>query len=110
MKRITVELLRQHHACQTQINKFVKLFPNGATPTRELCTKHAHNFNFAWARRLLSPPAREAYDKATTAARTAYYVATTAAREAHDKATTAAWEAYDKATTAAWYDAWAMEE
>ena len=110
---ITKELLKKHRACKNQINKFDKLFPNGVDATRELCLAHAQTFDFIWARRLLSPPARkayneapaparEAYDEAIAPAWKAYDEALAPARKARDEAIAPAWKAYDEATAPAY--------
>ena len=102
---ITKELLKKHRACKDQLDKFDKLFPNGVDATRELCLAHAQTFDFIWARRLLSPPARKAYNEAIAAARKASDEATAPARKAYDEAIAPARKAYDEALAAAWFDA-----
>ena len=97
---ITKGLLEKHGACKNQINKFVELFPDGVDATRELCLAHAQTFSFAWARLLLSPPGREAYNEAVAPARKAYYDGVSSARKAYNEAIAPAWEAYVGSTAA----------
>ncbi len=117
---ITKELLEKHEACKDQLDKFVELFPDGVVPTRDLCSAHAQTFSFAWARYLLSPPAREAYDKAIVSAWKAYNEALVSegkardeaivsARKVHDEIVAAARKVYDEALAPAWFDASQLE-
>ena len=117
---ITKWLLEKHGACKSQVDKFVDLFPDGVVPTRDLCSAHAQTFSFAWARRLLSPPARKAYNEAIASASKAYDETVAAARKVYDEAAASASKAYDEAVAAArkvyneavvpaWFDASQLE-
>ena len=98
---ITKGLLEKHGACKSQVDKFVELFPDGVVPTRDLCSAHAQTFSFAWARFLLSPPAREAYNEAVGPARKAYYEAIVSARKAFDEVLASEGKVYDETVAAA---------
>ena len=68
MRKITETLLRQHHACTSQLNLFIELAPHGVVPTREVCVPVADKFDWDWARKLLPPAARRAYNEARATA------------------------------------------
>ena len=93
---ITKGLLEKHGACKSQVDKFVELFPDGVVPTRDLCSAHAQTFSFAWARLLLSPPARKAFDEAVGPARKAFDEVLASAGKVYDEAIASARKAFDK--------------
>jgi len=117
-KTINAARLRALKACSAQVERFVNLFGEGdMEPTLALCVEHAPTFDWDWARKLLSAPARRAYDEATIPARRAYSEATVTtwrayseatvtARRAYDEATIPARRAYDEALATAWFAAW----
>ena len=73
MKMITAELLESKKACVDQVDLFRSLWPNGVTPTRELCIEHADRFDWHWAaKNLLSEDGYKAYDEAKASALKAY--------------------------------------
>jgi hypothetical protein len=85
MVKITAKLLTRKGVCESQLNKFIALFPDGVEPTRELCVAHANDFNFSWAAQyLLSPPARKAYSEAVWPTRKAYYDVVGPASDVYD--------------------------
>jgi hypothetical protein len=49
MKTITVQMLKNKYACQSQIRKFKKMFGNSANVTIKNCVTVADKFNFEWA-------------------------------------------------------------
>jgi hypothetical protein len=51
--KITLEMLQYHNACDSQLQKFEHLFPDGVEPTIELARKHADDFIWHWAARYL---------------------------------------------------------
>jgi hypothetical protein len=130
MRKITVSLLREHGACEEGIAKFQRIFPDGVIVTRELCIKHAQQFDWDLAaRRLLTPTAwaqylaataeplaqYEAakatalaqYEAALAAARAQYLAAMASVLAQYHAAIDAAWSQYDAARAAprAQYDA-----
>jgi hypothetical protein len=61
--RITHKMLVSRGACVAERNKFRELFPDGVTVTRELCIKHAQDFEWNWAvRELLGVAADAVYN------------------------------------------------
>ena len=97
--KITKTLLKRKGACRIQLALFASYYPKGVVVTRELCLKHAHEFNWSWAAyNLLSAPARKAFEEATAPA-----------REACDEVTALALKAYDEATALAFADAAALD-
>ena len=102
--KITAQLLRDHSACNSQIELFIKHFPEGATVTLDRCREVAQIFNWDWAaEHLLTAPALAAYYKARAAAKAAYYEArAAAAKAAYYEARAAARATYYEACDAAW--------
>ena len=85
--KITIKQLRRLGACEKQVEKFERLFGPSVIVTEALCVKHAQDFSWNWAAgKLLSAPAREAYDEAAASARKAYDEATVPARKAYNEA------------------------
>ena len=73
--KITVEMLKEHHACQPQIDLFAEMFPDGVEPTEELCAQYAELFDWGWAAmRLLPRHELAAFHDAEVAAWEAAYV------------------------------------
>ena len=100
--KITVERLRKLRACEYQVAKFAELFPDGVVVTKELCVKHAQDFDWHWAAvRLLSFHALAAYDKAITPARADYEKVIAPAWVDYKKAVAPAWARYEKAAAPA---------
>jgi hypothetical protein len=104
MKKITTELLATKNPCPSELRRFGKEFPGGATPTLANCRRAAKlGFNTDWfAQNFLTPTAWEAYEKAIATALKAYGKAEATAWEAYVKAKATAEEAYEKATAPAW--------
>lgn len=75
--KITVEYLKELEACEAQVKLFDETFPGGAELTLENLQRAASaELDIAWlARRVLSAPAREAYEQARDTARAAYDLA-----------------------------------
>lgn len=111
--KITPTILRQVGACSPALAKFTELFPEGVTITRELCRKHAQDFDFGWAaNRLLRFTGYRAYEKAANLAYHAYTGARLSAQQpceetqdAYEQAMTSAGLAYDEALAVAFADA-----
>ena len=96
---ITLEMLRQKHACRDQVARFQELFGDAVEVTVELAVKHAQDFDWDWAARsLLSAAGYSAYIAARAEAKRTYDAATDEARLAYDAARAAALRAYDAAT------------
>ena len=125
-KTITLETLCQHGACEYACQTFKGLFGTETIVTEELCVKHAQDFDWVWAGRLLSENKRKTYNETTEPALVAYKNAdetawaaykkvtepvlvafektnrTEPAQVAYRQATNAAWVAYQQANNAAW--------
>ena len=81
---ITLKQLDKRGACTEQRDLFEKLFGAAVDITKELCIKHASDFDWTWAaRNFLSDPAWAKYNKACAPA----------------------WAKYDKACASAFADA-----
>ena len=66
---ITLKQLDRRGACKEQRNLFEKLFGASVEITKELCIKHASDFDWAWAaRNFLGASARAEYNKACASA------------------------------------------
>jgi hypothetical protein len=92
---ITLEMLRQKHACRDQVARFQELFGAKVAVTVELAVKHAQDFNWDWAAwSLLSAAGYSAYIAAMAEALLAYAAATDEARLAYAAATDEARLAY----------------
>lgn len=101
--KITLEHLKAEQACADQVARFQALFGDSVEATRDLCIKHAGDFDFRWAaQHLLSDPARAAYRAAATLAACAVYRKSVTApymTRADDRA------AYEVARASAFFDA-----
>ncbi len=65
MKKITVEMLREHGGHCNQVEVFEEIFPDGAPVTmRSLKKARDARLNIVWSKCLLSDPALEKYKKA----------------------------------------------
>ena len=102
---VTLKQLKAKGACVAQVRKFEELFGASVEVTEALCQKHAEDFDFAWATRLLPAPAQKAFDEAMALAWKAYDEAMAPAQKAFDEATAPAWKAYDEARALAFYHA-----
>jgi hypothetical protein len=92
---VTYRMLVSKGACVAQRDKFCQLYPNGVIITRELCVKHATDFDWNWAaRNLLSGSARDAY-LAVRAVIDAAYVAAMVSADATYAAGDGPYSAYD---------------
>jgi hypothetical protein len=72
-RMITIEQLRNADACSKQVELFRELFGERTYVTEAKAQRFATKFHFEWAKKLLSAPARKAYNKATAPAREAGY-------------------------------------
>ena len=71
--KITLVQLRKKRACASQLAKFESLFGDSVVVTRELCIRHAADFDFDWAaEHLLSAPAWAEYRRARAPALVEY--------------------------------------
>ena len=107
-KTITIELLKEHKACENQVDKFKELFGEKIVPTRELCLLHAQDFDFGWAARFLSKQANKFYQETiapikkffnedTTTALKVFNETIAPARKVFDEAIAPAWTVYEEA-------------
>jgi vacuolar-type H+-ATPase subunit H len=108
-KTITVKLLRELKACESQVDKFIETFGKDAEviPTMELAEKYGSEFNIHWlANILLNFDQRKVYDEAIAPAKKIYDEAIAPARKIYNKATTPAQKIYNKASAIAFVKAW----
>ena len=99
-KTVTADMLRDADACAHQVERFQRVFPGGVDPTRELCLRHAGDFNFFWAaRQLLTPSAWHTFRKSVPSA---WHVL-------DDGDEPSAVRAFKEAVAAAWFDAWSTD-
>ena len=96
-KPINIELLKEHKACQNQVDKFKKFFGEEIIPTLELCLLHAQDFNFRWARIFLDEQSQEAFDEAVVLAKKAFEEAIAPAWKVYDEAIAPYRKAYNEA-------------
>ena len=89
MKRITVQMLKEHKACEDQVKTFGQLFPHGAAVTlRNVLRAVAAGLDIDWAaQHLLSPTAWETYEAARAPA----------------------WKTYEAARASAFVTVWAAD-
>ena len=107
---LTIADLEMVRACEEQVAKFRELFGNEVLVTVELAVQHAADFDWDWAaRKLLSAPARAAYNAAVAPEWDAYEASEAAADAAYDAATAAAWAAYEAARAPAWATAFIQD-
>ena len=103
---ITLKQLDNRGACKGQRDLFEKLFGASVEITKELCIKHASDFDWTWAtKNFLSASAQVEYDKACASAQVEYDKACAPAQVEYDKACAPAWAEYDKACASAFADA-----
>ena len=106
MKRITVEMLQEHHACSSELLKFHQVFPNGAPVSmRSLAKAQNAGLNVFFAERFLTGPARAEYEKVKGTAWAEYQKVTGTAWAEYQKVTGPAWAEYQKVTGPALVDA-----
>ena len=106
---ITLKQLDKRDACMEQRDLFEKLFGAAVGITKELCIKHAPDFDWIWmARNFLSASAGVEFDKARASARAESNKAYASARAEYNKACASA--GVDKVCALAWAEfdkAWA---
>jgi vacuolar-type H+-ATPase subunit H len=110
---ITVKFLRDHYACEEQVDKFINIFGKDAevVPSLELAEKYGSEFNIHWlANKLLNSDQWKVYDEATdhlvlktyveamASALKTYVEAMASAQKTYKKAIAPARKAYDEAT------------
>jgi hypothetical protein len=89
-------------ACESQRDKFKKLFGKSVMVTEELAIKHAQDFDWSWAAKyLLSEPARAEYERVRAPALAVYNNVLTAAWAEYSRATEPAWAEYSRAIATA---------
>ena len=107
---VTADLLREHNACDDQIELFVQTFGQSAKiGPRNWSKAHKAGLHLLWLVRLLPRAARAEYEKVTDAARAEYEKVTAPARAEYVKVTAPAWAEYVKVRDAALLSA-LMEE
>ena len=97
--QITIGLLEDHGACESQCQVFATEWPKGCTVTLADARRAAElGLDLEWAsRNLLTAPAEKAYQDATATAEKAYQDATATAWKAYQDATAPAKKAYQDA-------------
>ena len=103
-KTITAEWLVQQGACRDHVIRFRAEFGESAAITPSTIRRASvAGLDFDWAaEKLLTAPARKAYEDATATTRKAYDDARATAWKAYDDATATAWKAYVDARATAW--------
>ena len=87
MKTITLQQLRDHNACASQVALFQKYFGSEVELTSEVVRKYAQEFDISWcAQNLLTS---ELYER--------YYEAIAIAWKQYDDARAIAWKQYNEA-------------
>ena len=87
MKTITLQQLRDHNACASQVALFRKYFGTEVELTPEVVQKYASEFDIDWcAQNLLTPELYERYYEATAIAEKQYNEAIAIARKQYDEA------------------------
>ena len=72
MKILTLKTLKEKGACESALTKFNSLFGESVEVTVDLCIKHVGDFDWGWARCLLSATARAEYKKSRATAQAEY--------------------------------------
>ena len=101
---ITADQLREHGACERDIEAFEERWPDGVEITEKVCIEafRKMGFNADWAAvHLLSPPALAQYEKARAPAWAQYVKARAAAWAQYVKARAPAWAQYVKTRASA---------
>lgn len=123
MKPITVALLREHGACESQVVLFQRLFGGFVLPTRDLVVAHMSDFDFAWAKRLLNKRQRKAFEKVVASAFKAYEEAAALAEKAYeeaegalalaekafDEAVASSCKVYEEVVALAFFESWSSQ-
>ena len=94
--KLELGTLKELEACSEQVELFEKLFGDSVEVTEELCLKHAGDFDWDFARQLLSGPARAEYDKVCGPALAEYNKVCGLALAEYDKVCGLALAEYDK--------------
>jgi hypothetical protein len=98
---ITVDVLRAHNACTSQVELFDRTFMGGCTITLAVLRKaRKAGLGVGWIARLLPPDIRSVYDAAMDEAQKVYYAAMDEARKVYyaamDRALVASFRKMDK--------------
>jgi hypothetical protein len=106
---ITVKLLRDHYACEDQVDKFINIFGEDAevVPSIEFAKKYGSEFNINWlVDKLLNSDQLKVYDEATAPVLKTYVEAMVSAQKTYNEATELARKIYDEAIAIAFVKAW----
>ena len=97
MNKITLEQLKEHHACTGQLHLFKKLFGKEVEVTVEKCIKYHDKFDWEWAaEHLLSVELYKEYKKIQQPAWEEYLEIKRLAWKEYLKIAQPAWEEYLK--------------
>ncbi len=103
MKKITVEMLREHGAKCSQVDLFEEIFPDGAPVTmRSLKKARDAGLDVFFLQRLLTGPALTEYEKVRGRALTEYEKVRDAAWAEYEKVRGRALTEYEKVKGRAW--------
>jgi len=103
--RITVEWLRQKKACASCVQKFERLWPNGAPVTLATWRKAEKTLcqcDIKWLEEQLSPKVKEEYEDALEQAHEQYKKDTSTAKKKYEKARAPHRKRHNDATAAMW--------
>lgn len=82
---ITVEMLKSLGACESELEVFEELFPEGTEVTEELCVRHALDFEWCWcSENLLSPAGFRKYNEVIEEAREEFYAVVNPSRQNYE--------------------------
>jgi cell division septum initiation protein DivIVA len=103
MTILTLETLKEKHACEEQLALFHKTFGTSVDVTPELCESVADKFNFRWAvEKLLLPDERDEYKRVTAPALAEYERVTGLASAEYERVMGLASAEYERVKESAW--------
>ena len=119
--RITIEQLSAAGACLEALDSFHTLFGESVEVTEELCTKHAQDFDWKWAAKLLTlaqgaryatviAPARAECDRVCAPARAECDRVCAPARAEYDRVCAPARAEYGRVCACAWARAYNRDD
>jgi hypothetical protein len=106
---ITVKLLRDHYACEDQVDKFINIFGEDAevVPSIEFAKKYGSEFNIHWlVDKLLNSDQLKVYNEAIAPAQKTYNEAIAPAQKIYNEAIAPSQKTYNEASAIAFVKAW----
>ena len=100
---LELQTLVNNGACVEQVRLFREKFGESVFVTENLCASVACEFDFDWAaRRLLSPPAFDEYERVVASALDEYERVRASAFDEYKRVMAPAWAEYKRVTAPAW--------